>query len=547
MTAPTPTPTPTLTFAELLLRRRHDEHPGLVFEDQSYSWSQIVRASAARAAHLRRGSHIGVLLDNVPDYVFWIGAAALAGATVVGINPTRRGEQLAGDIRHTDVDLIVTEEAHLSALDGLDTQVPADCVVLIEHGAFDEVAVPTTVPADHVLLLLFTSGSTGAPKAVVCTSSRMGRLAEGAATKYGIERSDVLYQSMPMFHGNALMSNVSPALAVGATVVLRRKFSASGFLPDVRRHGVTYFNYVGRALSYILAIPEGPHDRDNVLRLGFGTEASVRDIDTFTARFGCQIIENYGSSEGVISISRVPGTPRGALGLPAPDADVVVVDAERRECPPATFGAGGALTNPELAIGEIVRRGGAAAFEGYYRNEEATAARVQDGWYYSGDLAYRDADGWFWFAGRNADWLRVDSENFAAGPVEAILSRYPQTRLAAVYAVPDARTGDQVMAALEVSGAFDPEDFAEFLRAQPDLGTKWAPRYLRLIEAMPVTGTNKVDKKPLRRERWDARDVWSRPDRDLHYRPFTDADRGALEAMFAEHGRTAVFSTAGSS
>jgi fatty-acyl-CoA synthase len=111
----------------------------------------------------------------------------------------------------------------------------------------------------------------------------------------------------------------------------------------------------------------------------------------------------------------------------------------------------------------------------------------------------------------------------------------------AVYPVPDARTGDQVMAALELNCAFDPEDFATFLRSQPDLGTKWAPRYVRLIAAMPLTGTNKVDKQPLRAEQWLAADpVFFRPARDLIYRPMTDADRAELRAAFAEYERLSM-------
>lgn len=532
------------TFAQLLLQRRDDDAPGLLFEDEVFSWREVVSASARRAALLEPGTHVGILLDNVPDYLFWLGGAALAGASMVGINPTRRGEQLAADIRHTDLGLLVTDAAHLPSLQGLDTGVPDDRVVLVGQTPLPEADVPAEAPSDHPLLLLFTSGSTGAPKAVVCSSSRLGRVAATSAEMLGIGRQDVLYQSMPMFHGNALMANVAPAVYAGATIALRRRFSASGFLPDVVRFRATYFNYVGRSLSYVLATPERPEDADNQLRMGFGTEASARDIDTFTSRFGCTIVENYGSSEGVISISRVPGTPRGALGLPPSGSDVVVLDESSQECPPATFDGHGALTNADAAIGEIVHRGGAAAFEGYYRNDEATLDRLEGQWYRSGDLAYRDAEGWFWFAGRTSDWLRVDSENFSAAPVESILSRYPRVGLVAVYAVPDARTGDQVMAALELD-AFDPEDFAAFLAAQADLGTKWAPRYVRVIDRVPVTGTNKVDKKPLRQERWNVPDVWFRPGQDLHYRPFQESDRAALEASFAEHERTAVWQGAG--
>ncbi|MFD0537208.1 hypothetical protein ACFQY7_29170 [Actinomadura luteofluorescens] len=177
-----------------------------------------------------------------------------------------------------------------------------------------------------------------------------------------------------------------------------------------------------------------------------------------------------------------------------------------RECPRAEFDANGLLLNADEAIGEIVDTMGAAKFEGYYNNPEATARRVRNGWTWSGDLAYRDADGYWYFAGRDDDWLRVDGENFAAAPVERLLARFEPFTDVAVYAVPDDRVGDQVMAAVTLAPgrAFDPSAFTAFLAAQPDLGTKWTPRYVRVVEALPRTPTNKVVKRVLRTEGRDA-------------------------------------------
>lgn len=147
-------------------------------------------------------------------------------------------------------------------------------------------------------------------------------------------------------------------------------------------------------------------------------------------------------------------------------------------------------------------------FEGYYRNPEATAERVDGATYKSGDLGYRDADGFFYFAGRGGDWMRVDSENFAAAPVERILARFQGVALVAVYPVPDPRTGDQVMATIQMAAGetFAPGAFGRFLSEQPDLGTKWAPRFVRVVEDIPVTATRKIDKKDLRRRSWKVDD-----------------------------------------
>src|SRR5437764_2042161 len=231
--------------------------------------------------------------------------------------------------------------------------------------------------------------------------------------------------------------------------------------------------------------------------------------------------------------------PEGALGLPQNDTTFILDSATGEECPRAGFDADGRLLNAEEAIGEIVDKAGARGFEGYYNNPDADAERTRNGWYWTGDLGYLDEEGFFWFAGRSSDWLRVDSGNFAAAPVERILFRHPDVVMAAVYGVPDPRGGDQVMAALELrpGASFAGDAFARFLSEQPDLGTKWPPRFVRVTTDMPLTGTNKVVKAPLRAEGWECGDdVWWRPDRALAYRRLTDDDRAALRAELQTHG-----------
>ncbi|MEO6126528.1 MAG: AMP-binding protein [Ilumatobacteraceae bacterium] len=542
-----------VTVASLLRDRADDDRPGYVFEDQSWSWRAVVDESGRRAAmlsSLRQAGpfHIGVLLENVPEYLFVAGGAALAGATIVGVNPTRRGAELAQDIRHTDCQLIITDSASAGLLDGLDLGAANGRVLLIDSDAY---VVPasadlpkTDPPPETIAFLLFTSGSTSAPKAVICTTERMAVAGQRAAAAYGVTSADVSYCSMPLFHGNALMACWAPSLAVGATVVLRRKFSASGFLADVRRYGCTYFTYVGRTVAYVLAQTETVDDQHHSLRLGFGTEASAQDRVRFASRFGCPLIEGYGSSESVVVIMRTPDTPPGALGVPRLDggADIAVVDpVTMLACPEAIFDEHGGLINGDAAIGEIVNRSGGGIFEGYYNNDEATTDRLRNGWYWSGDLAFVDSSGYYYFAGRSNDWLRVDSENFAAAPVENILHRFPGAVMVAVYAVPDPRTGDQVMAAVEMgSGApFDPAAFETFLDAQRDLGTKWSPRFVRLVTEMPLTANNKINKQPLRVSAWNTPEpVWWKPSRGESYRPFTPDDASLLVAEFVAHGRS---------
>ena len=550
-------PTPR-TVRDLLRDRAHDDATALLFEDERWSWREHVQASLDRAALLlalhrelapAAPFHLGVLLDNVPEYSFLLGAAAFAGAAVVGINPTRRGAELERDIRHTDCGVIVTEERYLPLLEGLDTGVPSERVFVIDTPAWRAAvgkhagAVDPGVALDPLApyLLIFTSGTTGQPKAALCSQQRLAFIGWNICTNRGVAPGAVCYQAMPLFHSNQLMAGWVPALYCGATLAMRRKFSASGFLPDVRKYGVTFFNYVGKPLTYVLATPEQPDDASNTLKLAFGNEAAEHDLERFARRFGCKVADAYGSTEGSVSIQRVPDQPAGALGMGQPGT--VILDPETgTEKPPARFDAHGKLVNADECIGEIANVQSAASFEGYYKNPEADSARVRAGVYWTGDLGYRDNEGFLYFAGRDFDWLRVDGENFAAAPIERILVRHAPVELAAVYAVPDAEVGDQCMAALTLrpGASFDAVAFAAFLAAQRDLGTKHAPRYVRIAKELPGTQTHKILKRVLRRERWECADpVWLR-EADARYRRIAADDVAALRARFRARGREAV-------
>jgi fatty-acyl-CoA synthase len=543
------------TIAQMLLERLGDEHLGVRTRDRDWSWDEVVRESAARGAFgssLRQGGpfHIGVLLENTPEYLFWLGGAALSGATIVGINPTRRGAELEAELRYVDCQLIITDAVGRAQLAGLDLGLTEDRFILVDDPryasrvsthAVEQPVVDPAVDPSTLFLLLFTSGTTGTSKAVRCSQGRLARLAYSISKKYGHVREDVDYCCMPLFHGNALMALWAPALANGATVCLTRKFSASGFLPDVRFFGATFFTYVGKALAYLMATPVAPDDFDNTLVRGFGTEASPEDKAEFVRRFGAELFEGYGSSEGGGSVILDPVAPEGALGRPA-NENIVIVDPDTRaERARAVLDEHGRVLNPDEAIGEMVDKAGVARFEGYYKNEDAITDKIKHGWYWTGDLGYIDEAGFIYFAGRKGDWIRVDSENTSALVIERVLRRHPKVIATGVYAVPDPRSGDQVMAAIEVSDLadFEPEEFAAFLGAQADLGTKAAPRFVRVSTNLPVTGSNKVLKRDLQADRWRGVDpVFRWVGRgDPAYALMTEAHKDELDDEFRTHAR----------
>jgi fatty-acyl-CoA synthase len=532
------------TAAELLLARADDDRAAFLFEDQVWSFRQIVEEGRRRAAvhaHFRaadRPPHVGVLLDNVPEYLFWLAGAALSGAVVVGINSTYRGEQLGQLIRHTDCELVVTSTAHESLLAGAGDPVPPDRVLVVDGPEYADLvgtmtpADPCAAAEDDLFLLIFTSGSTGLPKAVRCTQGRFARTGAHVAGVAELTAGDVVYSSLPFFHSSSLFTGWASTLHAAVPISTRPRFSASNTLRDIRRFRATMLTYTGKVLNYILAVPEAPDDADSPLRLAIGNEASPGDIKEFARRFSCTVRDSYGSTEGIIIIRRDPSMPEGALGVAAETVKVVDPDTGE-DRPPATFDAGGKVLNLEEAVGEVVETAPTSGFEGYYRNEEATRARFRNGWYWSGDLAYRDADGWLYFAGRSNEWLRVDGENFATAPVEAIIARHPDVRSVAVYAVPDDPVGDRVMTAIELrdGATFDPARFDDFLAAQPDLGTKWLPAFVRPTPELPKLASMKIDKRALRQKAWRGGDVYWRPDRGAGLRLMTKDEEALLEPL----------------
>ncbi|MFI6298213.1 AMP-binding protein [Nonomuraea sp. NPDC050790] len=616
------------TFAALLAARADDDRPSLHYADRVWSWREHIALCHAYAGWLRGSGHVGVLLDNVPDMVFLVGAAALGGPVVVALNPTRSAAELVRDARAADVELIVYDGVHAEAARTISEHLGIRRLPLPEPQSTTELAAPqqadppsagphpagpaaepetagpltaglqtagvqaagvhaaesqvagsqvagsqaaglqvvdsqaagpqvaglqaagsqaagsqtaelpaaTDFPANpgDLVMLVFTSGtSSGRPRAVRITQRKLA--VPGLSLARMLTHEDVVYCAMPLFHSGAIMAAYAPAVASGAALVLRKRFSASGVLPDVRKHGCTYLHYVGKALSYVLATPERPDDADNPLKLAFGNEGSATATRRFGERFGCFVIDAFGSTETAVSITPDPSGPPGCLGR-LPDGVEIRDPATGDRCPPAIV-EHGRLLNAEQAVGELVNVQGLGLFDGYYNDPEADAERIRNGAFWSGDLAYADKDGYVFFAGRGTERLRVDGENLAVAPIEAVVREAPGIVEAAVYPVPDAAAGDQVMLALVPDEGFEVAAFAEFLAARADLGAKAVPRYIRVCRELPQTPSHKVIKRVLAREAWHGTTDPVHVRTAAGYRPLTGDDIVEIETEFARHGR----------
>ncbi|MDH3012472.1 AMP-binding protein [Gordonia alkanivorans] len=465
---------------------------GVHFEESFTPWARHLHDAAVRAGVLlewlspERPPHVGVLLSNTAEFAALFAAAARHGFVLVGLNTTRRGAALAADVARADCQIVLYGNDTRELLTDVDL---GDVRVVDVDGREWSSAVSAAAAAplaeaspDDLLMLIFTSGTTGDPKAVRCTHRTFAVSGPMLAERFEIGADDVVYLSMPMFHSNAMIAGWSVAVAGGASIALRRSFSARGFVADLHRYGVTYANYVGKPLNYILATDPHPDDPSSSLRIMYGNEASAVDRKRFAERFGCRVVDGFGSTEGGVAITRTPDTPHDALGpLRAPTA---VVDVETGQ------------PVPTGVIGEIVNSSGPGLFAGYYNDPDSTAERMHGGIYHTGDLAWVDDDGYLHFAGRLGDWLRVDGENLGTGPIERILLRHRAIRQAAVHGVP-VEIGDEIEAVVVVDGSLNPDDFAEFLSAQDDLGPKQWPHRVRIVDALPETATFKTVKRLL--------------------------------------------------
>ena len=517
------------TVQQLLRSRMADDTVAVMHGDRTWTWREHLNEASAEASVLialvdpARPPHVGALLGNSPAMLRSMAAAALGGYVLCGINTTRRGEGLAADIRRADCQLVLVDTQHLALIDGLDL---GDATVLdVDSAGYrDAVAaagplVPHEVNGVDPVTMIFTSGTSGDPKAVRFAHAMAVMCGASLVERFEITSEDVCYLAMPLFHSNGVAAGWAVAIGAGAAMV-PAKFSPSRFLADIRRYGVTYMNYVGKPLALVLATPEWPDDADNTLRAAFGNEATERDIEQFAKRFGCRVVDSFGSSEFAVVVMREDGTPPGSIGRGYPGVSVYHAET-MTECAPAVFDEHGALANFDEAVGELVNTYGAGGFTGYYNDPDATGERMRYDMYWSGDLAYRDADGWIYLAGRTADWMRVDGENLAAGPIERILQRLPEVNQVAVYAIPDEHVGDQVMAAIVLSAGatLTPNQFGEFLAAQADLSPKAWPRYVRIDTELPRTATNKILKRELIKAGPTAGDgvLWERHGRGREY------------------------------
>jgi crotonobetaine/carnitine-CoA ligase len=486
----------------------------LVFRGESISYAQAVarveRAASMLAARgVRAGDRIGVMSRNHPSTVYLFLALARLGATMSPVNPDYGLEEARYVLTHAQVTGVVCEPAALDTVTAVcDAMTPRPWIQLNQPGdaalpvfADECVRAPAAAPPeaggpDSTAMFIYTSGTTGFPKGVMHSQRNVVTAGEGFVERMYLQPDERLLCILPMFHINAIRYSLAGTLAAGATLILEPQFSASRFWTAVHESGATEVNTIAAVMGILVRRPRSEFRPGHRLRKLYGGPFSEEIYRVFHEEFGVpSLIEGYGMSEvpGVLN-NPFPGPWRvGSMGKPSqhPDrrvalAQVKVVDDEGRDVPDGETG--------ELVVRTPI------VMQGYWREPAQTAAAFRDGWFLTGDLARRDADGYFWFVARKKDIIRRRGENISGAELDRVIGSHPDVIEAAAIPVPSELGEDEILVAVvrKPGSTLDAQAVADWCRER--LAPIKVPRYVVFAESLPHTPTHRVAKFRMRED-----------------------------------------------
>jgi crotonobetaine/carnitine-CoA ligase len=490
------------------------EHEQITYDQLDERVNRVGNAFAAMG--IRKDDKVCVMLPNIPEFLYaWWGNAKLGGVTVP-LNTALKGDGLAYIINHSDAETIVLSHRYLPALQEIRSELQhlkrvivlgpegkrADNLSGAEIDFAELLTAPATSPmkevwSDDMDSIMYTSGTTGLPKGVVHRHSRCyGGFVLPIMTGY--TATDVIYNTLPLFHIGG-QNMVWMALASDTKVAMTERFSASRFWDDVRKFGATFTLFLGAMIPILHKQPARPNDRDNPLRIALSAAAPRTIWDEFESRFDVKIVELYSQTEGgfMINTDAKAEGKVGSMGKPGATYDMKVVDDDDNELAPGE-------------VGELIYKPvGESSLTEYYKNPAATAEKTKGGWIRSGDLAYQDEDGYFFFVDRKSDFMRRRGENISSFEVEKIINRHPSVLESAAYAIPSELGEDDVMVALVLQPGAQLNPDSLMHHCETHMAYFMLPRYLRVVDAFPKTGTERTMKYQLKSEGITP-DTWDR-------------------------------------
>jgi len=463
---------------------------------------------------IKKDDKVNVHLLNSPEYLFSWFALAKLGAVMIPTNVLCAPFEMEYFINFSDCVAIITEPSYMDMYGSIVDKCPrVKHIVLARtsplypnqklypNALIIQDMLKDTVPSvpqvkidpEDDLMMLFTSGTTSRPKAVQLTHANAIFAGIFGAQGYKVVPEDCHFMVLPLFHVNAQFISVMPTLTAGATLVMAEQFSASKYMEQVRRHKVTTASLVAATAKMILAQPGHELDGHNNFRLiMYAIAIPDEQWIEFETRFKVKLSDLWGMTETLAETTMNPvdlEMKRNCIGLPRLGNEMKVVDEQGSEVPPGT-------------LGEIVVQGvpGRTLMKGYYKNPEATAQTIRDGWLYTGDNGYMDEDGYFHFVDRKKDMIKRGGENVAAVEVEYVISLHPKVQEVAVVGVPDPIRDEAIMALVVLEGGetCTEEEIINFCKER--LAKFKVPSFVEFKKSFPKTSIGKIQKNLLRKE-----------------------------------------------
>ena len=501
-------PTYTHSFAQELEKAASEafDKPFLRMATGEWTYGEIAGAAASlatglRALGVRHRSNVSVLLPNCMEFVVTWFAISRIGAVMAPVNSSLRGRPLLDALALVESEVVVVHESLWPHFQDIRSELKSVREVVVvgnsipgTHDWSDLCATPSdglppqAVHFSELCLLLYTSGSTGKSKAVSIPHRYVLRQAQGVIDGLGLRTDDVLYCPYPLFHLDAAVMTVAPALLLRAVAAIGERFSVSRYWEEMRQFQATVFDFMGATLTMLWKQPPGPQDRQHRARLGWGVPLPSWAPE-FEARFGCRLVELYGSTE----VGAILYTPQqeerrlGSCGKVLGPWRVMLADDEGFEVPVGTPGE--LLVRPEEP---------SVLMDGYWGQPEQSLNVLRNQWFHTGDILRKDADGWFYFVGRQKDIVRRRGENISAAEVEQVIETHEDVLECAVIGVPSELTEEDVMAwiVLRPGAALTPSALAEWCVTR--MAGFMVPRYIRMVDQLPKTPTDKPEKATLR-------------------------------------------------
>lgn len=494
---------------ERLLRDRAEggaDRTYLLWDEKRWTYGEVEMVTNALAAGFRGrgigpGSHLAIFMKNSPEYLWICLALGKIGAVGVPINTAAKGQLLTYLLTDSDSEYAVVDQAHADTVaaaapdlhliigdEATASSLPTIAELIADGEARRERPIAGGASFNDPWVIIYTSGTTGPSKGVLCSHAHPIGVAQEVSRVFEYDSEDRHYTCLPLFHANALWYSALTALSSHASIAMVERFSASRFWSDIRRYEATIFNAIMTIATILEKMDVSPEEIDNTIRLAFVVPLPARRRE-LEERWGLQFVCNYAMTELTPAVALRPGEGQekgNTSGTAVDYIDLRIVDDNDMPVPAGTPG--------EVAVRP---RDSWSIFSSYYGKPEATAEAFRNVWFHTGDRAYLDEDGFFYFVDRKTDSIRRRGENISAHEIELVMETCPGIQEAAAIPI-SSEMGEDDVAIYVVRRNEDLTEVEVIEYARDNLAYYMVPRFVAFLDELPKTPTHKKEKYKLR-------------------------------------------------